>query len=100
MAETLDTVILQIGPQGRMVIPASLRRAWKIKAGDIFLARIENDRLVLERPAHIVQRIKGRFAALQNQPSLADELMVERRSAAGQEDAIQQVEDTIEKDAP
>ena len=99
MAETSNTVVIQIGPQGRMVIPASLRRAWKIKSGDIFLARIEDDRLVLERPAHIVQRIKGRFAGLQNQPSLADELMVERRSAAGQEDVIQADGDGIQKDA-
>jgi len=98
MAETSDTVVIQIGPQGRMVIPASWRRAWKIKSGDVFLARIENDRLVLERPAHIVQRIKGRFAALQNQPSLADELMVERRNAAGQEDVSQQAQDAIQKD--
>jgi len=82
MAEASDTVVIQIGPQGRMVIPASLCCAWKIKTGDILLARIEDDRLVLERPAPIVQRIKGRFAALHNQPSLADELMVERRSAA------------------
>lgn len=44
MAEASDTVILQVGPQGRMVIPASLCCAWKIKTGDILLARIEDDR--------------------------------------------------------
>ena len=82
MTEHLPGVALHIGPQGRVVIPASLRRAWKLKSGEVLLARLEADRLVLERPAQVVQRIKERFASLRNQSSLADELMVERRAAA------------------
>ncbi len=75
-------VEVQVSPQGRVVIPAELRKAWQIEAGDILLARLENDRLILEKPAQIVRRIKARFAFLQNQPSLADELIAERHAAA------------------
>ena len=75
-------VEVQVSPQGRVVITAELRKAWQIEAGDILLARLENDRLILEKPAQIVRRIKARFAFLQNQPSLADELIAERHAAA------------------
>ena len=86
MAENLYNVELQVGPQGRIVIPASLRRAWNIKTGEIFLAHLENDRLVLERPEQVLQRIKARFANLRRQASLADELITERRNAAQHEE--------------
>ena len=78
---------LQVGHQGRMVIPVSLRRAWHMKSGETLLARIEGERLVLERPAQIVQRVKQRYAALHSQSSMADELVQERRNAAQQESA-------------
>lgn len=78
-------VEVQVSPQGRVVIPVELRKAWQIEAGDILLARLENDRLILEKPAQIVRRIKARFAFLQNQPSLADELIAERRVTAALE---------------
>jgi hypothetical protein len=41
--------------------------------------------LVLEKPSQVLERVKRRFAALQNQPSLADELIAERRAAAERE---------------
>jgi hypothetical protein len=53
--------------------------------GENLLAYLENDRLIMEKPAHIAQRAKGRFAALRGQPSLADELIAERRREALQE---------------
>lgn len=87
MADYLQPVELQIGPQGRVVIPASLRRAWQLKSGEILLAHLEEDRLILERRAQVLQRVKARFAGLRNCPSLADELIAERRLAANQENA-------------
>jgi hypothetical protein len=67
------------------VIPASLRRAWPIESGQVLIARLEGDRLVFEKPAQVLQRVKGRFAALRGQPSLADELVAERRAEARRE---------------
>jgi len=85
MPENLSIVELQVGPQGRVVIPASLRQAWQLTTGETLMARLEDDRLILEKPAHILQRVKDRFAALRSQPSLADELIVERHREALQE---------------
>jgi AbrB family looped-hinge helix DNA binding protein len=82
----VDAVELQVGRQGRVVIPAALRQAWPLSSGDTLLARLEDGRLVLEKPAQVMQRVKQRYAALREQPSLADELIAERRAAA-QEDA-------------
>jgi bifunctional DNA-binding transcriptional regulator/antitoxin component of YhaV-PrlF toxin-antitoxin module len=87
MAEDRTTVELRLGPQGRIVIPASLRRIWQISTGEVLMARLEDDRLILEKPSAVVQRAKGRFAALRGQPSLADELIADRRREAGQEAA-------------
>jgi antitoxin component of MazEF toxin-antitoxin module len=64
------------------VIPAALRQAWQVQPGETLLARLEDDRLILEKPAHIAARVRGRFAALAGQPSLADELIAERHREA------------------
>ncbi|GIK72630.1 MAG: hypothetical protein BroJett021_16180 [Chloroflexota bacterium] len=83
----VETIELQVGRQGRVVIPAALRQLWQIRSGDTLLAHLEDDRLVLEKPAQVMQRIKQRYAALHGQASLADELIAERRGEAAQENA-------------
>lgn len=85
MPKTTSIVEMQVGPQGRVVIPAALRKAWQVRPGETLLARLEDDRLILEKPAQIAARVKGRFAALDGHPSLAEELIVERRREAAQE---------------
>lgn len=83
----IETIELQVGRQGRVVIPAALRQLWQISSGDTLLAHLEDDRLVLEKPAQMMRRVKQRYAALHGQPSLADELISERRGEADQENA-------------
>jgi bifunctional DNA-binding transcriptional regulator/antitoxin component of YhaV-PrlF toxin-antitoxin module len=85
MSEHLQAVEVQVGPQGRLVIPASLRRAWPIERGQTLIARLDGERLILEKPAQVLQRVKRRFAGLRDQPSLADELIAERRAEARRE---------------
>ena len=87
MPDNLSIIELQVGPQGRVVIPESLRQAWQIETGETLMAHLEDDRLILEKPAHILQRAKGRFVALAGQHSLADELIAERHREAIREDA-------------
>ena len=82
MPDATSIVEVQVGPQGRFVIPSSLRRALRISSGDVLMVRLENDCLVLEKPAHLVRRVKDRFAALRGQVSLADELIAERAADA------------------
>lgn len=75
----------QMGAQGRLVIPAELRRALNLKPGDRLIARQEGDSLVLERREAIEQRLFARFAQIPKEVSLVDELIAERREAAQRE---------------
>ncbi len=78
---------VRVGPQGRLVVPARLRRKLGIESGDLLVARAEGDRLVLERRDTILARLQGRFAHIPSDVSLADELIAERRREAAREDA-------------
>jgi bifunctional DNA-binding transcriptional regulator/antitoxin component of YhaV-PrlF toxin-antitoxin module len=85
MPENLSIVEIQVGPQGRVVIPVALRQAWQVKPGETLMARLEDDRLIFEKPVHIMARVRDRFAALAGQASLADELIAERHQEAARE---------------
>ena len=86
MTET-PQIEVQVGRQGRLVIPAALRRALGLAEGDTLLARMENERLVLEKRSTIQQRLKTRFAAVSPEISLVDELIAERRTEYRRETA-------------
>jgi AbrB family looped-hinge helix DNA binding protein len=76
---------VQLGPQGRLVIPAPLRRSLGFETGDSLIVRVEEGRLILEKAETIKRRLKCRFAQLPANTHLADELLAERREAAKQE---------------
>lgn len=82
MSETAKPIEVQLGLQGRLVIPAMLRRLLGFEPGDTLIARLEDDRLVLEKQESIKRRLKDRFAALPVEKSLARELLTERREEA------------------
>jgi AbrB family looped-hinge helix DNA binding protein len=73
---------VQIGAQGRLVIPAALRKALNLKPGDRLVARKEGDRLVLERRETVVKRLQASFEHIPKNVSLVDELIAERRAEA------------------
>ena len=76
---------VQLGPQGRLVIPASIRRSLGFKPGDHLIARMEEGCLTLEKAESIKRRLKKRFAQLPPGTSLAEELIAERREEAKQQ---------------
>jgi AbrB family looped-hinge helix DNA binding protein len=76
---------VQIGVQGRLVIPAALRKALNLKPGDRLIARQEGERLVLERREAIEKRLQDRFRHIPKEVSLVDELIAERRAEAAKE---------------
>lgn len=78
---------IQMGAQGRLVIPASLRRALDLHPGDRLVARRVGDSIVLERREAIEQRLLARFAHIPKDERLADELVAERRAEARREDS-------------
>jgi len=70
---------IQLGRQGRLVIPLAFRQALGFESGDHLIARIENGCLVLEKAETVKKRLKNRFAHVPQSVSLADELIAERR---------------------
>jgi len=78
--------LTRINQNGRVVIPASFRRALGIQSGDTVVLRIENDEL---RITTLRQRLaKAQQLVHKHVPrtiSLVDELIAERREAARRE---------------
>ena len=79
------SVEVSLGRQGRLVIPAPLRRSLGLEDGDRLVARQEADRLVLEKPEQIKQRLKARFAQVPVERRLVNELIAERREESRRE---------------
>jgi AbrB family looped-hinge helix DNA binding protein len=89
MAANMNGNEIQVGAQGRLVIPAALRKALGLKPGDRLVARQEGGALVLERREAIEQRLWQMFAGIPMDVSLVDELLAERRVDARRENANQ-----------
>lgn len=76
----------RVNENGRVVIPASFRKALGINAGDEIVLRIENDELrmmTLKRRIERAQESMRRY--VRPGESLVDELIAERREAAKRE---------------
>lgn len=80
-----EHIEVTLGRQGRLVIPATLRKLLGLSPGSAMVLRMEDDRLILEKPEVIWARVEKRFATVPKTVSLADELISERREAANQE---------------
>jgi len=77
---------IHVGRQGRLVIPAELRHALRLQAGEVLVARVEEDRLILERPRAALARLQRAFGeAVPRGVSLADELVADRRAEVRRE---------------
>ncbi|WP_016950883.1 AbrB/MazE/SpoVT family DNA-binding domain-containing protein [Anabaena sp. PCC 7108] len=79
-------VEVHLSSQGRLVIPASLRKSLGFEPGDVLIAHLEEGRLILEKQETIKRRLKARFSQLPKDISLADELVAERREEANREE--------------
>jgi len=86
MAMNPNSNEIQLGAQGRLVIPIALRKALDLKPGDRLVARQEGGALVLERREAIEQRLWQMFSRIPGDVSMVNELIAERRIAAKRED--------------
>jgi len=75
-------VEVTVGPQGRLVVPAALRRRLGIEAGDVLIASAQQDRLVFEPRDAVLARVRRRLAVVPAEVSMVDELIAERRDEA------------------
>ena len=82
MADFPTHAEVRLGEQGRLVIPAALRKSLGFEPGDTLIARLEDGRLVLEKLETVQRRLKARFSHLRKDTSLADELIAQRREEA------------------
>lgn len=85
MPETVTQERVRVGADGRLVIPAPLRKALGIRGGDELVVRVENGQLIIERLEDLRRRIKGYFAHVSPEVSLVDQLIAERRQEAAGE---------------
>lgn len=76
-----DLATLKLGPQGRLVIPANLRRSLNLQTGIELVARAEDGQLVLETLENVRRRLRERYKGSPS-ASMAEELIAERRQEA------------------
>ncbi len=77
-----DLALVRVGDRGRLVIPASIRRRLGLARGDVLVANVDGDRLVLEPRGAALARLRERLASIPTDVSLVDELLAERREEA------------------
>lgn len=76
---------IRLGRQGRVVLPAEVRRRLELEEGQVLLLREEEGRIVLETREAALRRLREPFASIPPGVSLAGELIAERRREAAAE---------------
>lgn len=79
--EHMDAIVV-LGQQGRIVIPAHVRVALGLDAGDHLHLHVAGRRLTLERQEDAVAELRGLASNVPRTRSLVEELLAERRLAA------------------
>ncbi len=65
-------------------MPAAIRKALGFRPGENLVARVENDRLIVENAEAVERRLHAYFRKFEGR-SLAEELIAERRDEARRE---------------
>ena len=78
-----DTSVVSVGPKGRVVIPAGIRRRLGIDEGTELVALVEGEAVVLVPRSAIKSRLRSMFADAG--ASMREELLAERRAEAARE---------------
>ncbi len=81
-----DTNVVRMGPQGRIVVPADLRRELGLDEGSTMAATAEDGRLILEPRSVVLERLRRRFSGVPGSTQLANELITDRRDETRNED--------------
>ena len=81
-----DTHVVAVGPKGRVVIPASIRRELGIDEGSELVALVEGESVVLVPRSAVKSRLRSIFAdiGVSMRQELIDERRAEARREAGQ----------------
>lgn len=79
-----DTHLVKVGPKGRVVIPAPIRRQLSIQEGSELVALVDGEGVLLLPRAAVKRRLRQMFAGVG--ASLSAELLEDRRAAASRGD--------------
>jgi AbrB family looped-hinge helix DNA binding protein len=78
-----DTSVVSVGPKGRVVIPADIRRELHLAEGSELVAIVEGEGVLLIPRSAVKRRLRSMFAGVKT--SLADELRADRLAEAERE---------------
>ena len=78
-----DSHVINIGPHGRIVIPASIRKTLGLKPGDKVVSWIEDNKLII-KPSSLVE--KELWAIFKKSNLSSDKLIKERKEEAKREE--------------
>jgi len=78
-----DTSVVSVGPKGRVVIPAGIRRELGIEEGSELVALVEGEAVVLVPRSAVKSRLRSIFAGVG--VSMREELIAERRADAARD---------------
>jgi AbrB family looped-hinge helix DNA binding protein len=82
----MRAIPVRVGPKGRVVVPAAIRRALGIEEGTELMASVDDGRIVLTTRLAALRRLQELVtAAVPRDRSLVDELIAERREEATRE---------------
>lgn len=84
----VDTIAYRarVGPKGRIVVPAPIRRELALEEGVEVVVRVDNGRMVVESRADALERLRAVVReAVPSSSSLVDELLAARRIEAERE---------------
>jgi AbrB family looped-hinge helix DNA binding protein len=76
---------VKMNDQGRIVIPAAIRRDLGYEPGDELLLRVDNGALHIQRLVDAVTDVQAVVSRYAGDRSLIDELIAERRQEAAEE---------------
>ena len=85
MSDSMVQTDVRLGAQGRLVVPASIRKALGFRPGETLVARVEDGHLIIEKPEAVERRLHAYFRKFEGR-SLAEELIAERREEARREE--------------
>lgn len=82
-------ITMKMSEGGRVVIPAEIRQTLGLKEGDMVLFDLRDNEAVITTKRARIRRAQEMFRRFvpAGSPSLADELIAERRDEAAREDA-------------
>jgi AbrB family looped-hinge helix DNA binding protein len=79
-----DTDAVVVGPKGRVVIPAPIRRQLGIQEGSQLMALVDDGGVLLIPRSEVKRRLRGMFLDVNS--SLAEELIADRQREAQREE--------------